>query len=958
MDTRVEPDLPIAADALTAQLQTALTGMAHGLVMFDSAERVVLYNQRFAELSGLPEDFVRPGRTLRELLVARRACGRFVQDIEEYRRELLDDIRNGRSKTIIIDTQDGHRYRVTSVPTGGGGWVATHEDITEQTRAERLIARKDNQFATAIASMSQGLCMYDADKRLVACNRQYAELYKIPDELSLPGTPLRAILEHRVRIGTAAAGVNDYVNVRIEQISKSKYYQNTNKLVDGRYISIVHSPLADGGWISTHEDVTDAMRREESFRLLFENNPVPMWVSHRESLRFLAVNNAAVAHYGYSREQFLAMTVPDLVPGERRESFAGFLRSLGESQFRQNIGQHRRSDGSIIDVATSSQALIYAGQRARLAAVHDITHLKQVENELRQTQKFLDTVIDQVPLPVVVKEVAGAGDGQQGNRFALFNRAYEALTGDSRAWMIGKTPHEIYPKERADLIVESDEEALRSDQSVPVREHPIATADKGVRLVTGRKVAVRDEDGNPRHLLMVLEDVTERRQAERHIWHLAHNDSLTGLPNRATFIETFNAAIEKAKANGEQFTVLCLDLDRFKAANDAYGHLIGDGLLREAARRLKAAAGGTFLARVGGDEFTLIVPGSPEAAEALSEKMLAAFKPDFEVEGHRLQLGLSIGGAVYPADGTDVRTLIVNADAALYQAKAEMRGSARFFEAKLGERLRERRDMQSDLQAAIGRGELSLHYQPQQAIASGDTVGFEALVRWQCPKRGMVPAGAFIPIAEESTLILHLGDWILHEACREAASWGNPFKVAVNISPMQFRQGDLPRVVHAALLDSGLAPHRLELEITEGVMIDDFSRAVSVLRKIKALGVQIALDDFGTGYSSLSYLHAFPFDRIKIDRTFINDLETNHHSRAIVRAVLGLGRSLNVPILAEGVETQEQLAFLANESCNEVQGYLTGRPCPIADYAELVGGKAAEIAGAPGAARARRRKAS
>jgi diguanylate cyclase (GGDEF)-like protein/PAS domain S-box-containing protein len=696
------------------------------------------------------------------------------------------------------------------------------------------------------------------------------------------------------------------------------------------------------------------MRREESFRLLFENNPVPMWVSHRESLRFLAVNNAAIAHYGYSRDTFLSMTVPDLLATGTREEFANFLRGLGESQFRQNIGQHRKSDGTVIDVATCSQTLIYGGQRARLAAIHDITQLKQVENELRRTQNFLDTVIDQVPLPIVVKEVACTADGGRGNRFALFNRAYEELTGDARARMIGMTPHELYPKERADLIVESDEEALRSTHSVPVREHPIPSADKGVRLVTGQKVAVRDEAGNPQHLLIVLEDVTERRQSEKHIWHLAHNDSLTGLPNRATFIETFNATIEQAAQSGKEFAVLCLDLDRFKAANDTYGHLIGDGLLREAAHRLRVAAAGAFLARVGGDEFTLIVPGSPEAAEAVSEKMLAAFKPDFEVEGHRLQLGLSIGGAMYPADGTDVRTLIVNADAALYQAKAEMRGSVRFFEANLGERLRERRDMQSDLQAAIGPGELLLHYQPQKDIASGGTVGFEALVRWNCPRRGMVPAGAFIPIAEESSLILKLGDWILREACREAASWTNPFKVAVNISPMQFRQGDLPRMVHAALLETGLAPHRLELEITEGVMIDDFSRAVSMLRKIKALGVQIALDDFGTGYSSLSYLHAFPFDRIKIDRTFINDLESNHHSRAIVRAVLGLGRSLSVPILAEGVETQDQYDFLAAEECTEVQGYLTGKPLPIADYAALVGGKAAEMAGERHAAKRRR----
>jgi EAL domain-containing protein (putative c-di-GMP-specific phosphodiesterase class I) len=245
----------------------------------------------------------------------------------------------------------------------------------------------------------------------------------------------------------------------------------------------------------------------------------------------------------------------------------------------------------------------------------------------------------------------------------------------------------------------------------------------------------------------------------------------------------------------------------------------------------------------------------------------------------------------------------------------------------------------NDLQAAVSRRELFLHYQPQKAIKSDKVIGFEALARWRCPKRGLVPPSLFIPLAEESSLIVEMGDWILREACREAASWQHPFKVAVNISPMQFRYGDLARLVHTVLLETGLAPNRLELEITEGVMIDDFSRAVSILHKIKSFGVQIALDDFGAGYSSLSYLHAFPFDRIKIDRAFINDLERNHHSKAIVRAVLQLGRSLKVPTLAEGVETEAQRRFLAKEKCDAVQGYLTGRPHPIEDYGDVVGRK-------------------
>jgi len=261
----------------------------------------------------------------------------------------------------------------------------------------------------------------------------------------------------------------------------------------------------------------------------------------------------------------------------------------------------------------------------------------------------------------------------------------------------------------------------------------------------------------------------------------------------------------------------------------------------------------------------------------------------------------------------------------------------RLFEIELGTRLRERREMQNDLRVAIQRHELALHYQPQFRIASNEPIGFEALVRWHCPKRGAVSPGTFIPIAEDSGLIIPLGEWILREACREASAWPHPLKIAVNISPVQFHRGDLPRLVHEILMETGLSPGRLEVEITEGVMIDDFSRAVSILHRLKALGVQIAMDDFGSGYSSLSYLHAFPFDKIKIDRTFIGDLEHNHHSMAIVRAIIPLGHSMSVPILAEGVETEAQREFLLQEGCDEVQGYLTGRPQPIEDYARMVG---------------------
>jgi predicted signal transduction protein with EAL and GGDEF domain len=353
---------------------------------------------------------------------------------------------------------------------------------------------------------------------------------------------------------------------------------------------------------------------------------------------------------------------------------------------------------------------------------------------------------------------------------------------------------------------------------------------------------------------------------------------------------------------------------------------------------LRAAAGEAFLARLGGDEFSLIATGGPQpaSAEALADRLLATVANDIDVDGQNLRIGLSIGVAIYPVDGKDATTLVGNADAALYRAKADGRGTIRFFESDMDKRLRERRALQHDLRSALERHELTLHYQPQ-ALIGGDIIGFEALLRWQHPYRGLVPPATFIPLAEESGLIVAIGEWVLREACREAASWSHPLVIGINLSPVQFRHGDLPGLVHSVLLETGLDPKRLELEITEGVMIGDFSRAVSILRRLKSLGVRIAMDDFGTGYSSLSYLQAFPFDKIKIDQAFISNLERNPQSATIVRAVIGLARGLDVPVVAEGVETEHQLAFLSVEACDKVQGFLVGRPRPIEDYADIVG---------------------
>ncbi len=541
----------------------------------------------------------------------------------------------------------------------------------------------------------------------------------------------------------------------------------------------------------------------------------------------------------------------------------------------------------------------------------------------------------------MVKDIPISVNDASGCRYSLVNKALEELFGIPRDQIVGKTISELYPKERADFIIAENNEALHSSQPVIVSDHAVHTPRNGVRIAIGRTVIVRHDDEKTQSLITVLQDVTERKQWERRLARMAHYDNLTDLPNRITFNDAMETALERSANSGEQFVVLSLDLDGFKEANDRYGHTVGDALLCEVARRLQKAAAKSFVARIGGDEFVLIVPGAeqPETATALARRVLDALSEEITIDGRNITIGATIGGAIYPRHGTDAKSLMTNADIALYRAKAMARGTLMFFDADMGDRLRERRAMQDDLRLAIENQELLLHYQPQKKM-TGDLVGFEALLRWQCSSRGLVPPGIFIPIAEEAELIAPIGEWVLREACREAASWPRPLTIAVNVSPVQFRNDDLPELVHSILLETGLAPSRLELEITEGAFIDNFSWAKSILARLKSLGVRISLDDFGTGYSSLSYLHAFSFDKIKIDRSFVADLDHNQNSIAIVRAVIDLGHSLDVPILAEGVETAEQHANLFRKGCDEVQGYFTGRPFPIDAYAELLGREA------------------
>jgi len=457
-------------------------------------------------------------------------------------------------------------------------------------------------------------------------------------------------------------------------------------------------------------------------------------------------------------------------------------------------------------------------------------------------------------------------------------------------------------------------------------------------LDNGRTIAVSVEPLPAGGWVATHEDITDRQAAEAQIAFLARHDPLTGLPNRLVFREKLQEGLSRS-ARGEKIAVFCLDLDRFKAVNDTLGHSCGDELLREAAQRLQDCVRDTdTVARVGGDEFTIVQTGAeqPSGAGVLAERVIEKLSADYEIDGQLVSIGVSIGVSIAPDDSTEPEQAMRNADLALYRAKSDGRGQCRFFASDMDERMQARRGLELDLRRALANEEFDLAFQPIVSSESGRITAFEALLRWNHPERGLIMPDLFVPLAEETGLIVGIGDWVLRHACASAAAWPDDVSIAVNISPAQFRAGKLVQSVAKAVAASGLDPARLELEITEGILLADSGKTLAVLHALRRLGVRIAMDDFGTGYSSLSYLRSFPFCKIKIDRSFIRDIFSDSESLAIVRAVTELGRSLGMETTAEGVETEEQLAQIRSEGCSEVQGFLLGRPMSRGDAARLL----------------------
>ncbi len=834
-----------ASRVQVARLDAALNNMSQALCMFDSERRLIVCNDNYARLFNLPPALTRAGTPVEAILDHRIALGLFPgEDAEAHKRDRLAIAANNVPNRSLLEFGDGRIFSVVHQPMAEGGWVATHEDITEQVRAQRELKRlhatleeaksqaeraaaeakaAHQQLVDASNLMSEGLVLFDAEDRHVLWNHRYAEMYGDARDSVVVG----ARFEDTLRAGMAKG---NYVNKGheeewlAERLAGHRRPENSFELQlpGDRWVRVDERRTADGGSIGVRIDITELKRREESLRLLFAGNPLPMWVFDKETLRFLAVNDAAIAHYGYSREQFLAMTILDILPPEDKEHVRQVVARDDGSYLNGLNWRHRKANGEVIEVAIYSRLLDHGGRPAALVAAVDVTQSKRAEAEVLRTREFLDTLIENMPSPVIVKDARDF-------RHILMNRAAETFLGTPRDGVIGKTAEDLTDEEIAALVRERDRFVLQNRKELFYDEHRFDTPGGGVRYATSKRMPIFDEKGEPLYLLTVINDFTERHSANERIAHLTSHDALTGLPNRISFGERLAKTLEASHQQG--VAVLCIDLDRFKEINDVFGHAAADRVLEIAARRLREAAGDSFLARVGGDEFNLILTDAdqPAAAAEIAKALLRAFAQPVEIDGTEINVGISIGVAVAPTDGTDVGALIANAEAALYRAKSEGRGVTRFFEADMDKRLRERRAMQHELKSAIELGQLRLHYQPQTDVA-GKLLGFEALVRWQHPTRGLVPPGAFIPIAEESGLIVEIGAWILRAACREAASWPGGLSVAVNLSPVQFRQSDLFTLIHAALVETGLSGNRLELEITEGVLIADSAAALNVLR--------------------------------------------------------------------------------------------------------------------------------
>lgn len=689
-------------------------------------------------------------------------------------------------------------------------------------------------------------------------------------------------------------------------------------------------PGPQDGWeiliFGGHNDAARTQSRSDDgdYRIIFEHSPLPTLLCSRDDWRIVEANLAAEAAYGYSLEEFRQLSLNDLRPN------SGPGADTARSHAVEGVWRHRRKDGTLFQAEVFSSAVDAGGGVTHLLIAHELPPTPNDGLRLKLSSEIFDASNQAILIT------------DANNLIVAANTAFSRITGYQKHEVLGKSPSilssgrqdaEFYRQMWATLI---EEDAWQGEIWNRRKNGDIYPEWLSISRIANLR-------GETLHYVAMFSDMTEKKRTDARLEYLANYDKLTGLPNRQLLDSFYAEFIAHARRMRQQLILMLVDLDHFKKVNDALGRSMGDELLRDVAKRIcDALPEDVVVARHGGDEFLVLAPhvgGSSDPA-GLAELVRDTFARPFGLGGRELTISPSMGIALFPDDGVDLDILIRNAEAAMYQAKRNGRNSYQFYTDDLNTSAFERLAYESSLRRSLANNEMLLHWQPQFDLSTGRLIGAEALLRWQHPDLGLVPPGRFIPIAEESGLIVPLGNWVLEEACRQMKEWQQRFDrrihAAVNISSLQFRQSDFLSQVNEVLERTGLPAELLELEMTETVVMHDDRASTGTLFALQELGVHLAIDDFGTGYSSLAYLRRFPIHTLKIDRSFVAEIGRSDDGEAIVSAILSLAGSLRLNVVAEGVETELQRSYLRNAGCNAVQGFLLARPMPAADFAALL----------------------
>jgi diguanylate cyclase (GGDEF)-like protein/PAS domain S-box-containing protein len=938
----------------------ALSSLPHGLSMVDAERRLVVCNGRFADMYGIPPELTRPGTPISALVDHRIATGLYADhDARAFREEALGPVTKATVKTRYLS--GGRVVLVTRRPTPEGGWIAVHEDITEYRQLQETEREAKETLSAVFDAVPAAIICIATDRRVMLWSRGAEHIFGYTAEETV-GQPYKLVpadgkAEFDGLFERALAG-ETLRDLRVRRRRK-----------DGTLVDIGFSCAAmrdrDGavrGIVYALDDLTEREKlaaqleaqnellkqREEALKTQNEQldsalaNMMQGLAMFDSEQRLVVCNRVYGEMYNLDPELMKPGTTARQIL-EHRFAKGLFERKDFIDTLVDRLGQlpedtHRLADGRIIHV--THRRMVNGG----VVITHeDITARERLNEQLQRQHRLLQEQEERLKAQNVQLDVA-LNNMVQG--LAMFDADARVVIANGRyAELYGLAPDDVRPGTHLRDIIKrrmANGEMPGKDvdevmRAVFGRMNPKGESQYTTRMGDGRYIAVCSKPMANGFTVTTHQDITEQRRSEAKIVHMALHDALTGLPNRVLFNERLDHALARSR-RGEIVATHLLDLDHFKNVNDTLGHPSGDKLLQAVTGRLRALVRESdTIARMGGDEFAILQAGLVQSADAgvLARRVIEVISEPYEIDGQQVVIGTSVGIAIGPTDGTTPEQLMRNADLALYRAKSDGRGAFSFFEASMDARMQERRSMEYDLRKALVAGEFELHYQPIVNLDTSKISGFEALIRWRHPERGIVAPAAFIPLAEEIGFIIPLGEWTIRQACATAARWPGDVKVAVNLSPVQFRNSGLVQTVVNALAASGLGPERLELEITDTTLLQDGEATLAMLYQLREIGVSIAMDDFGTGYSSLSYLQSFPFDRIKIDRSFIKDITDGVGSLNIVRAVAALAKGLGMETTAEGVETELQRETVASEGCTEMQGFLFSRPRPAHEIEEL-----------------------